>query len=117
MQRSFFSSCFRILPVVVLAAGVASCGGLPGLQKPDIAREAGAQAQTQPELPTIVAVMPFVNETQEKDAAERVRKGFYNFLNSTPYVAVDLAVVDEGIVRLEKSTGTNVATARAQEIC
>jgi hypothetical protein len=100
-----------------LAAGIASCGGLPGLQKPDIAREAGAQAQPQAELPTIVAVMPFVNETQEKDAAERVRKGFYNFLNSTPYVTVELAVVDEGIVRLEKSTGTNVANARAQEIC
>lgn len=115
-ERSF-PSCLRILPVVVLAASIASCGGPQGLHKPDISREVGAEARQQAELPTIVAVMPFGNETQHKDAAERVRKGLYNSFSSAPYVDVELAVVDEGIVRLERSTGRNVVNVTPQEIC
>jgi len=106
-----------ILPVVVLAAGLASCGVLEEIRIPGISRPAEKEAPQRVELPTIVAVMPFANETQEKDAAERMRKSFYNFFSSAPYVDVELADVDEGIVRLERSTGGQVATMKPQEIC
>lgn len=116
MDRSI-SKCLRILPVVALAAGLASCGVLEGVKIPDVSREVRVEAQQKAELPTVIAVMPFANETQETDAAERVRKGFYNFFSSAPYVDIELAAIDESIVRMEKSTGRNVASLKPQEIC
>ena len=106
-----------ILPVIVLVAGLASCGVLEQIKLPNVLSQAGTQAQEKVELPTVVAVMPFANETQVKDAAERMRKGFYNFFSSAPYVDVELQDVDEGITRLEESTGRKVADMKPQEIC
>jgi hypothetical protein len=110
-----------ILPLTVLVAGLASCTVLEEIKEtvriPGISRLSGKEEQKKVELPSVVAVMPFANETQEIDAAERMRKSFYNFFSSTPYVDVELADVDEGIVRLERSTGRNTATMKPQEIC
>lgn len=119
MERSLPPRLSVLLPVVVLAAGLASCGVLEELKipVPAVTREAKPETQQKIELPTIVAVMPFANETPVEDAADRMRKGFYNFFGSAPYVDIELAAVDEGIVRLEKSTGRRVADLRPQEIC
>src|SRR5512139_1273765 len=106
-----------ILPVIVLVAGLASCGVFDQIKLPNVIGQAAAQAQEKVELPTVVAVMPFANETQVKDAAGRMRKGFYNFFSSAPYVDVELQDVDEGIMRLEESTGRKVADMKPQEIC
>jgi hypothetical protein len=109
---------FGILPVVALAASLTSCAGVPGsIQGPAVSPDVKVDARRQAELPTIVAVMPFENQTQEKEAAARVRKGFYNFFSSTPYVDVELAVVDEQIVRLERNAGRNAVDMRPQQIC
>jgi hypothetical protein len=112
----------RILLVLALVAGLASCAvleeiRLPEFKTPDTPREAKTETEKRVELPTIVAVMPFANETQAKDAADRVRKSFYNFFSSAPYVDIELAAVDEGIVRLERSTGRSTANMKPQEIC
>jgi hypothetical protein len=97
--------------------GLASCGVLDEVKVPKFLREAATKKQPQAELPTIIAVMPFANETQENDAAERMRKSFYNAFSSTSYVDVELTDVDEGIARLERSTGKNAANLTPQEIC
>lgn len=112
------STHLRILPVLALAGSLMSCGGgAQGLQAPVVERDAKPAARQQVDLPSIVAVMPFGNDTQEKGAAERMRKAVYNLFSSVPYVDVELAAVDEGIVRLERSTGASVVNARPQEIC
>lgn len=114
LSRLLASARTRIL-LGALPLLLASCGGmLPGIPKPDAAQVTEGKRI---ELPTVVAVMPFTNETQVVDAADRARKSLYNFFSSAPYVDVELAVVDEGIARLERSTGRSVAKLRPQEIC
>lgn len=60
------------------------------------------------DLPKIVAVMPFFNESEEKGIEIQVRKSFYNHFSSKPYQDVELSIVDERIVHIEKSTGKNI---------
>ncbi|MBI5234332.1 MAG: DUF799 family lipoprotein [Deltaproteobacteria bacterium] len=69
------------------------------------------------EFPKIVAVMPFQNETQEIGIANQVRKAFYNHFSSKPFRDVELPVVDEKIVQLEKTTGRSVLELKPEEIC
>ena len=68
-------------------------------------------------LPRTVAVMPFQNETDEVGIANQLRKNFYNHFSSKPYRDIELPVIDEKIVLLEKSTGKNILDLGAQEIC
>lgn len=106
------------LLIAVFAASLASCSGtLPELTMPDILQKTGVGAQQKVELPNIIAVMPFSNETKEKDAAQRLRKGFYNVFSSTPYVDIEMATIDEGIAGLERRAGRSVANMKPQEIC
>jgi hypothetical protein len=120
MKRSLYSR-LGIVPAIVLAAGLVSCGVLQEIKEtvklPGLSRKADAEAQQKIELPTVVAVMPFENATQQKDAAERMRKSFYNFFSSVPYVDVELVAVDDGIAQLEKATGRKAADMKPQEIC
>ena len=69
------------------------------------------------ELPGTVAVMPFTNETQEADIALQVRKSFYNHFSSKPYRDVELGVVDEKTVLLEKSRGKPIDQIDPKEVC
>ena len=69
------------------------------------------------ELPRTVAIMPFINETQERDIAPQMRKSFYNHFSSKPYRDVELTFVDEKIVSIEKSTGKGFAELTPQEVC
>jgi len=69
------------------------------------------------ELPRIVAVMPFQNDTQEIGIANQVRKAFYNHFSSKPYRDVEPLIVDEKIVQLEKSAGKTILDIKPPEIC
>jgi hypothetical protein len=78
------------------------------------AREEAVRPQG--DLPRVVAVMPFQNESDEPAIASQVRKTFYNHFSSKPYRAIKLPLVDEKIVQLEKSTGKRVIDLKPQEI-
>lgn len=69
------------------------------------------------EMPRMVAVLPFQNETQETGIANQVRRAFYNHFSSKPYTDVELNIVDEKIIHLEKSSGKNILDLKPQEIC
>lgn len=112
------SAWLRIIATLALVSGILSCAGGPQTaQAPVEVRDAKPPAGRQADLPSIVAVMPFGNDTQEKGAAERMRKAVYNFFSSAPYVDVELASVDEALVRLERSSGASAAGASPQEVC
>ena len=74
-------------------------------------------AVSEEDLPKIVAVMPFQNETKEIGIANQTRRAFYNHFSSKPYRDVELGVVDEKIVHLEKSSGKSIIDLKPQEIC
>jgi len=69
------------------------------------------------DLPGTIAIMPFLNETNEADIAAITRKSFYNHFSSKPYRDVELALVDEKVIHLEKSTGKNITELSPDEIC
>jgi hypothetical protein len=68
-------------------------------------------------LPRIIAIMPFQNDTEEKELAEKVRKSFYNHFSSKPYTDIELSVVDEKVFQLEKSSGKNVVNLNPKDVC
>ena len=107
----------RALTLLALVAGLASCAVLEEIKIPTIPREASSEARQPVELPTIIAVMPFANDTQQKNAAERLRKSFYNVFSSAPYVDIELSTIDEGILTLERGTGRKAVDMKPQEIC
>jgi hypothetical protein len=76
-----------------------------------------ASAVAAGELPRVVAVMPFQNETQEIGIASQLRKTFYNHFSSKPFRDIELPVVDEKIVHLEKSSDKSILQLPPEEIC
>ena len=60
------------------------------------------------ELPRIVAILPFGNETDEVDISGQVRKSFSNHFSSKPYQKIEPYIVDEKIAQMEKSAGKTV---------
>jgi len=68
-------------------------------------------------LPKTVAIMPFLNETEEVGAANQLRKTFYNHFSSKPYLDVELTVVDEKLIGLERSTGKSAEALAPEEVC
>ena len=74
----------------------------------EIKKDAVETEVSEAELPHVVAIMPFTNDTQEIGIANQVRKTFYNHFSSKPYGGVKLQVIDEKIVQLEKSTGKTI---------
>ena len=116
MNLNFFSPSM-VVPAIFVTLGLVSCGALEEIKVPEASRQGGTATQQRVELPTIVAVMPFANDTQTKDAAERLRKSVYNVFSSAPYVDIELATIDEGIVGLERRTGRKVVDMKPQEIC
>ena len=54
-----------------------------------------AQAVAEEELPRIVAVLPFQNDTEERGIANQVRKAFYNHFSSKPYRDIEPSILDE----------------------
>src|SRR3990167_2449278 len=67
------------------------------------------------ELPRIVAILPFGNETDEVDISGQVRKSFSNHFSSKPYQKIEPYIVDEKIAQMEKSTGKTVFDIAPQD--
>ena len=69
------------------------------------------------DLPRIVAILPFQNETEEPELANKVRKAFYNHFSSKAYTEIKLPIVDEKAVQLEKSSGKKLYELKPGEVC
>ncbi|GAM09472.1 hypothetical protein OR1_01751 [Geobacter sp. OR-1] len=76
----------------------------------------GIQEIREDEFPRQVAILPFVNETAEPGLDAMVRRNFANHFSSKNYVDVKLPVIDEKLVRLEKSSGKIVRELPALEL-
>lgn len=101
----------KLLLSLMIVAIIGSC-----VPQQEVKKEA-EMAVSEGELPTIVAVMPFQNDTQEIGIANQVRRAFYNHFSSKPYRDVELGIVDEKIVHLEKSTSKSILDIKPEEIC
>lgn len=106
-------SIIRWLFLLCYLMFIASCAPAEGVKKdtPE------AQAVSEEELPRIVAVLPFQNDTEERGIANQVRKAFYNHFSSKPYKDIEPTIVDEKIVYMEKSAGKTVLEMKPAEVC
>jgi hypothetical protein len=101
-----------------MACGVVSCAvlreefGILGTP-----RETAAEPPAAKDLPTIIAIMHFQNQTAEPGAAERVRKEFYNLFSSKSYVDIEPSLIDEKIVHLERDKAKKVTDLKPAEVC
>lgn len=91
---------------------IASCAPLPEIKK-----ETTEAKISDEELPKTVAVLPFENKTEEIGVATQVRKAFYNHFSSKPYRDIELSIVDEKILQLERSTGKSILEIPPKQIC
>lgn len=83
----------------------------------EVKKDAAEITVSESDLPKTVAVMPFQNDTEETGIANQVRRAFYNHFSSKPYRDIELSIIDEKIVQLEKSSGKNILDLKPQEIC
>ena len=106
-------SIIRWLLLLCSLMFIASCATVDEVKKdtPE------AQAVAEEELPRIVAVLPFQNDTEERGIANQVRKAFYNHFSSKPYKDIEPSILDEKIVYLEKATGKTVLELKPAEVC
>lgn len=92
-----------------------SCASVPEISQ--IIKEPTTVNVADEELPKTVAVIPFENKTEEVGIANQVRKTFYNHFSSKPYSDIELNIVDEKIVQLERKTGKNILDLPPKDIC
>ncbi|MEN2993771.1 MAG: GNA1162 family protein [Thermodesulfovibrio sp.] len=104
MKKLLF--CLLLLPFLL------SCASMPEIKK-----EAEETKISEEELPKTVAILPFENKTEEIGIANQLRKAFYNHFSSKPYRDIELTIVDEKIVQLEKSTGKSILEISPKDIC
>jgi hypothetical protein len=100
--QSSMKKCRVYLFSLVILVILAGCGakGLTEAPQPDVVDES--------RLPHKVAIMPFVNQTSNPEAAVIVRKMFYNFFSSLNYLDLEPAFVDQ---KLEKKNFYSKITA------
>ena len=106
-------SILSVLSILFVLIFLSSCAPTQEIKKdtPE------AQAVAEEELPRIVAVLPFQNDTEERGIANQVRKAFYNHFSSKPYRDIEPSILDEKIVHLEKATGKTVLELKPAEVC
>uniref|UniRef100_A0A7C4EKR0 Tetratricopeptide repeat protein n=1 Tax=Thermodesulfovibrio aggregans TaxID=86166 RepID=A0A7C4EKR0_9BACT len=104
MKKIFFSLFFLLF--------LFSCAPVSEIKK-----ETPEVTLADEELPKTVAVLPFENKTEEKGIANQVRKSFYNHFSSKPYRDIELSIVDEKIIQLERQTGKSILEIPPQEVC
>ncbi|MBW2431042.1 MAG: DUF799 family lipoprotein [Deltaproteobacteria bacterium] len=95
MRKKFharlITSPIRLLLVFVIAAGNTSCA-LRMFQPPP-----APAVLEEKQLPTRVAILPFVNKTATPEAAVLVRRMFYNFFSSLNYRDLEPFVIDDNL--------------------
>lgn len=102
----------KTLFLLLLLSLVFSCAPVSEIKK-----EAPEVKISEEELPKTVVILPFENKTEEIGIANQVRKAFYNHFSSKPYRDIELSIVDEKIIQLEKSKGKNILEIPPAEIC
>ncbi|MBI4709903.1 MAG: DUF799 family lipoprotein [Nitrospirae bacterium] len=105
----------KIFLAILTLALIASCGLKEGVKK-ELSAPVVLDVPEE-ELPITVAVMPFQNDTEEIGIAAQVRRAFYNHFSSKPYRDVELNIIDEKIIQLEKSSGKSALDIKPEEIC
>jgi TolB-like protein len=63
-----------------------------------------------------VAVMPFVNETEEPELESLLRKSFYNHFSSKTYRDIELSAVDRGLAVWEKENARSWKALSTEEL-
>lgn len=105
LKYSLRASIFSLFIMVILAA----CGskGVMEAPKPEVSDESW--------LPHKIAILPFVNQTSNPEAAAVVRKMFYNFFSSLNYLDLEPSFIDEKLKKknyYKKITAGEVLSAR-----
>ncbi|KAF0143674.1 MAG: tetratricopeptide repeat domain protein [Nitrospirae bacterium] len=103
----------RLLLSLFVLLLIASCASIEEMTK----GKPGAPEVSDEELPRMVAIMPFQNETDERGIANQVRKAFYNHFSPKPYRDVEPYIVDEKTIQIEKSSGKTILELKPDEIC
>jgi hypothetical protein len=80
-----------LILIILIAAGSSSCA-LRILEPPP-----SPSVLEKNQLPTKVAVLPFVNKTSTPEAGKIVRRMFYNFFGSLNYQDVEPFVIDDNL--------------------
>jgi hypothetical protein len=88
MQHHFVTGLFFI---ILIAAGSSSCA-LRMFQPPP-----APSVLEENQLPSKVAILPFVNKTSTPEAGTLVRRMFYNFFGSLNYQDIEPFVVDDNL--------------------
>ncbi|GAB5047357.1 GNA1162 family protein [Thermodesulfovibrio sp. TK110] len=102
----------KLLFILFIVLFIASCATVSEFKK-----ETPEAKISEEELPKTVAILPFENKTEEFGIASQVRKTFYNHFSSKPYKDIELSIVDEKIIQLEKSKGKNILEIPPVDIC
>ncbi|MCP4342545.1 MAG: hypothetical protein GY799_27615 [Desulfobulbaceae bacterium] len=117
-QHKILLSILRLVFFLVLSIFLTSCAGiLEEIKMHEARRDSGAATDQQTGLPTIIAVMPFLNETDGIGIENRLRQNIYNRFSSKNYVDLKLAKVDEKIKILERDTGKKYSELTYLEVC
>ncbi|MBT8363601.1 MAG: DUF799 family lipoprotein, partial [Deltaproteobacteria bacterium] len=118
MRKKFHArlikSPIRLLLVFVIAAGNTSCA-LRMFQPPP-----APAVLEEKQLPTRVAILPFVNKTATPEAAVLVRRMFYNFFSSLNYRDLEPFVIDDNLklndLYAEVTAGKNVSPQKLGQL-
>ena len=85
--RYFCGTCLWCSAVIVILAACAGTEAMEETPQPRVAEKSL--------LPHKVAILPFVNQTSNPEAAAVMRRMFYNFFSSLNYLDVEPAFVDK----------------------
>lgn len=111
-------SSLLLVFLLVIAGFLTGCAGIIEEIRTSAAHGKPATTADQPSaLPTIIAIMPFSNQTREAGIEDRLRQNIYNQFNSKSFVDLELATVDEKIAQLEMDSGKNISDFTSFEIC
>jgi hypothetical protein len=105
------NTVLSMLLIICLAMGATSCAVKDMLLPPP-----SPTVLEEQQLPHKVAIIPFVNKTSNPDAANIVRKMFYNFFSSLNYMDLEPFVIDDNLKRnnLYQSITAGEAVSAAQ---
>ena len=102
MKRLFFIAILFLLPACAPTLKMEQHGGAIRLDTDQSPRQ--------------VAILPFVNDTDEPGLDILVRRNFANHFNSKNFLDIRLQVVDEKLLLFEKSSGKSWQQATPEEL-
>ena len=98
---SIYNNSLRVFSAIPLLILILSCASVTSLDDADIDSLHWTQKDNTPKT---VVVLPFDNETDEKDLEILIRKSFYNNFSSKNYYDIELSEVDSALKTLEQTS-------------